>query len=693
MQRLTFNIWFPWTNRTIPAELEVELRAECRGGARRKPVKRVSNLSQWLSMALFLLEYQEHLEMEPRLMNNLRVVLLFFILISTASSENDLTWKFCGVWQHGKGSLSLNVNLSKGCSGISVSANQSALSIEGQITAQCKRAYEIQLGLNLKEETPFCLYWDPLLDHLKLQVGGKNLTLCYPASLKGSSCCTDLSDGPNADQASYGIKNGTVKTDFISSKTRTHYSFAAQPINCKMLCDQQSQQSTRGNMTEQAAVKSFAGWNIEHPCARSSEFSKGESAESATTVHLPPALKEAAKKSNKVVCTFFQNNSLFQEVDKEARILDDVVGITVENEIIANLSEPIRIAFHHDVIPKKHSRSCVSWDTRKDPLQVNWLGDGCEVGQKGQKYTECLCNHLTYFTVLVQLKPRPVRHLLALTAISSLGSAVSVISCVAVIVFLARKSKRCKEASIHIHLGLAVSLACLNLLFFFTGVLANVGGESVCVWVGALLHYSLLCSFAWMGAEISTPSVLPAVPTVILAAVGDVYGVKKVAPSDDINNPYLMCWMKENDKALLAHYFTNMTVTAVLVSSGFVMLFMVYRKIRNRDEWRQNRKAFLSIWGLSCLFGTTWGLTFLDFGPLADFMLFVSCILNSLQGFLLMLRFYMLDCLKKESGGSTLGTSSTGSTRQHMLKAQEQGKRDSEQSCSSHSLYISLNLR
>lgn len=34
--------------------------------------------------------------------------------------------------------------------------------------------------------------------------------------------------------------------------------------------------------------------------------------------------------------------------------------------------------------------------------------------------------------------------------------------------------------------------------------------------------------------------VLPAVPTVILAAVGDIYGVKKVAPSDDINNPYLM---------------------------------------------------------------------------------------------------------------------------------------------------------
>lgn len=33
------------------------------------------------------------------------------------------------------------------------------------------------------------------------------------------------------------------------------------------------------------------------------------------------------------------------------RILDDVVGITVENEVITDLPEAIRIDFHHDVIP------------------------------------------------------------------------------------------------------------------------------------------------------------------------------------------------------------------------------------------------------------------------------------------------------------------------------------------------------
>ncbi|XP_068566807.1 adhesion G-protein coupled receptor G5-like isoform X2 [Cebidichthys violaceus] len=642
--------------------------------------------------------------MEPRLRDNLGGVLVFVVLLlSTGSSENDKDVDFCGTWRHEMGvALSLNVSLSPGCTVMSISAGQSSLSVVGRITAQCSRSEVIpleRLGLDSEEETPFCLYWEPLLDQLKLQVGGENLTLCWPASLKGS-CCTDLSHDANTPEARYGIVNGAVKSDLIAGRIMTAYNFNGGSIDCKALCDQENQGSSQVN------INSSAVGNMEHPCARSFEVdmkedfrgynvtapaAKGAPAESRTTVHLPPALKRAAKKSSKVVCTFFRNNSLFQEGHKEVRVLDDVVEITVENEVIADLSEPIRIGFHHEVIPKLHSRKCVSWDNRKDPLQVNWLDDGCETRQKGGKHTECLCNHLTYFTVLVQMEPRPVRHLLALSVITSLGCAVSVISCVALIVYLCRK-RRCKEQSIPIHLGLAAALGLLNLLFFFTGVLANVGGEGVCVWVGAGLHYALLSSFTWMGVEVFhtfwlvymvfSPSpkpyvwnlvgfALPALPVIILAAVGDIYGLREVVPSDDVSDPYLMCWMKNTHKALLAHYFTNMTVLAVLVSSGVVMLFLVYRQIRTRDEWRQNRVAFLSIWGLSCLFGTSWGLTFLDFGPLSDVVLFLSCILNSFQGFFLMLRFYMLDWMRKQAGGSALGSTSTGSTRQHMLQAQE----------------------
>ncbi|XP_060924310.1 adhesion G-protein coupled receptor G1 isoform X2 [Limanda limanda] len=635
--------------------------------------------------------------MEFRLTDSLRVVFILTMLLATGSSENDQSLMFCGTWHHGKQSLDVSFNLSPGCKGLSISANKSSLSVNGQITAKCRTSDVIHLKQLGPEESEVCLYWEPLLDQLKLQIRGENHTLCRPTSLQGS-CCTDLSPaGPNEPEADYGIGNGRIRTDTMSDKTFIAFKFTGSSISCKDLCNQARGGSTQVNMFDENAGDpcassfevemndDFRGYNVTSP------VTKGVFQEPTATVHLPSALKQAAKMTTKVVCTFFRNNTEFQVGQKKVRILSEVVEITVENEIIIDLAEPIRIDFYHDAIPKMHSRKCVSWDTRKDPLQVRWLEDGCITQQRGEQNTECLCNHLTYFSVLVQLEPRPVRHLLALTVITSLGCAVSVISCVALITFLCRK-RRSKEQSIPIHLGLAVSLVALNLLFFFTGVLANVGGEGLCTWVGAGLHYSLLSAFMWMGIEVFhtfwlvymvfTPSpkpyiwnlvgfVLPAVPIVILAAVGDIYGLREVVPTEDVSNPYRMCWMKDNDKALLAHYFTTMTILVILVLSGIVMLCFVYRKIRPRAEWRQNRVAFLSIWGLSCLFGTSWGLTFLDFGHLSDLVLFLSCILNSFQGFLLMLRFYMLEWMRKQAGGSALGSNSTGSTRQHMLKAPE----------------------
>ncbi|XP_029701880.1 adhesion G-protein coupled receptor G5-like [Takifugu rubripes] len=631
------------------------------------------------------------------------LVLTLSVLFSTASCENDWDFQFCGTWRHGGRPRTLGVNVSPGCNGIAVSANQSSLSIRGEITSQCRHSRVIPLTdtdeLN-SAESHFCLYWEPFYDQLKLQFGGKNLTLCPPASLHGS-CCTDLSHDRNGPDGEYGIVDGRLKDDLVTDKTLLTYYFNASSTDCKDLCDQQSQKSTSATMVSGGRQ---ATGTLDHPCARSSEvlmkedfkgrnvtspLTQDASAEPAITVQIPPVLKEAAKNTDKVVCTFFQNNSLFQDGAQNFRILDDVVEITVENEIIRNLPEPIRIDFRHDVITKSHSRTCVSWDTRKDPLQVHWSSEGCETHHRGSELTECLCNHLTYFSVLVQLQPGPVCHLLALSVITSLGCATSVISSFAVIVYICRK-RHSKDQAIKIHLGLAFSHVFLNLLFFFTGVLANVGGASVCLWVAAGLHYALLMSLTWMGIEVFhtfwlvykvfTPSpkpvvwnvvgfVAPAVPVVILVAVGDIYGKRELRHCDGTTDPYSMCWLKDNDRAWLAHYFTTMTILVALVSFGLVMLYFVFRQIRSREEWRQNRVAFLSMWGLSCLFGTTWVLAFLSFGPFTEFFMFLFCILNSFQGFFLMLRFCMLQWIRKQGGGSSLGSSS-GSTRQHMLQAQ-----------------------
>lgn len=77
------------------------------------------------------------------------------------------------------------------------------------------------------------------LSYFVVQLGGKTLTLCLPASLQGF-CCTDLSHGPNTPEAPYGIINGMVKDDFITNKILTAYTFNGTSINCSkgewMLC-------------------------------------------------------------------------------------------------------------------------------------------------------------------------------------------------------------------------------------------------------------------------------------------------------------------------------------------------------------------------------------------------------------------------------------------------------------------------
>ncbi|XP_007560786.1 adhesion G-protein coupled receptor G1 [Poecilia formosa] len=639
--------------------------------------------------------------MKTRVADHLTTVFFIISLLSAGSSEHDLFLEFCGKWRHGNKPLNVDIDVSPGCEGLSVSANESSLFVRGKITAECNRTQVISLDKYVIDpDMNFCLHWEPLLDQMMLKVGKRNLILCPPSS-PAQNCCTDLSNGANMPEAEYGIAKGTIRNDPLQEKTLEGYNFTGQHANCKKLCDQ-----------AKGLVKGFR--NTEHPCAqryeqemkkdfKGNKVSKsGPKQKTFVTVDIPSDLKPPKTTKSKMSVTFLKNISMFPAFSlsahetvssKEARPLMDVVEISVENENITDLPEPVKIFFDHEYVPWNLRRKCVSWDTHRDPLEVNWSTFGCKTKRKGSRHTECQCDHLTYFTVLVQLEPKPVRHLLALTAITYVGCAASFISCVGLIVFFCRNRRRTKEQAVAIHLGLALALALLSLLFFFTGILANVGGDDVCTWVGALLHYALLSSLTWMGIEVLNtfwliymvfrPSprpyvwyligfVLPVVPVGILAGVGDIYGMAEIEPDDDRDDPYRMCWMKLNEQnALLAHCFTTMALLAILVSSGVVMLFLVFREIRNRDEWKQNRVAFLSIWGLSCLFGVTWGLTFLTIEPLSDFILFLSCFLNSFQGFFLMLRFCMMNWVRKQASRSVLGSTSSGSVKQHMLQTSE----------------------
>ncbi|ROJ33175.1 Adhesion G-protein coupled receptor G1 [Anabarilius grahami] len=565
----------------------------------------------------------------------------------------------CGTWRHGSASRNLKYDLRTGCKAIEISANESTLSILGSITAKCTQSSSIPLNSKpLQNQSDFCVFWEPLLDLMIVEVNGKNHTLCKPEDLQ-ENCCTNLSPGKQKNAGLYGIVNGSIHGDIITKNVMEKYTFEGQSINCKeKFCDEAISQTSRGaNMIENVVMKSNTTGRVNLPCAQSTviEMEEGftglqltlpasgtEARNMIPSVYLPSCLKSATKSISKVVCTYYKDKNLFQGGPSDSTLLDDVVGLSVENEIIKNLPEPVIITFYHLPFP-----------------------------QVEQKAT--------------------VRHLEALTFITAVGCAVSLVSCLVLFYWLCKRRIGKKNQTSLVHRGLVVAIFLLCLFFILTGPVANFGNKTACEITGSLLHYSLLSTLCWMAMEVFHTFLLvrkvfssnippwvfylggfglPALLVIILLSIGDIYGEKKIVPSENITGPYRMCWMLEGDKSLLAHYIINIGLLAVVVSSGAVMLFLVVKEIRNRPEWKKIHVSFLSIWGLTCLFGTMWGLGFLDFGPLSEAALFLFCIINSLQGFFLMLRYYALERMKKKDDSSSDGSSSA-SSKQHMLQTHE----------------------
>ncbi|XP_067307256.1 adhesion G-protein coupled receptor G5-like [Pseudorasbora parva] len=615
------------------------------------------------------------MKQSPKTVKMWMLTCLLFSLCQ-ATTENDRDFKMCGTWRHGNKSQNLKYDLRTGCSKMEISASESTLSVQGSITAKCTQSSSIQLDSNpLQNQSNFCVIWDPLLDLLIVEVNGKNHILCEPKGLQGT-CCTDLSQGKTETAGLFGIVNGSAQGDIIRHAVMELYTFEGDSINCKEeFCDEASQRSRGPNMIENVVMKSNTTGRVDLPCAQSTviEMEDGFTGLNITlpaprtvapnmipSVYLPSCLKSKSRIKSKVVCTYYKEHKLFQGGKSDSTLLGDIVGLSVENEIIQNLPEPVKIRFHHSALPSNYSKRCVSWDTRKDS-EVNWRSEGCETVIISVTETECRCNHFAYITLTQVEQKSTGRHLEALTFITAVGCALSLVSCLVLFYWLWKHRGR-KDKSLLVHRGLVVATFFLCLCFSLTSTLANTGHETVCKITGTLLHYSLLSTLCWMTVEmfhtfllvccVFTSSLppwvfylagfgIPAVLVCRLLSIGDIYGLRNIMPSEDATSLYFMCWMLDSDRSRLAHYIINIGLLAVVLSSGAVMLFFLATKMRKRPEWKKNFMAFFSVWGLICLFGTTWGL--FNFDLLSEATLFLFCIINSCQGCLLMLRYILLN--------------------------------------------------
>ncbi|XP_035508139.1 adhesion G-protein coupled receptor G2-like [Morone saxatilis] len=234
------------------------------------------------------------------------------------------------------------------------------------------------------------------------------------------------------------------------------------------------------------------------------------------------------------------------------------------------------------------------------------------------------------------------------------------------------------DYSISIHVSLSVALLLLNTTFLLTEWGTTVKSDWVCVFVAAFMHYSLLCCFTWMAIEALHLYLLLikvfntyykhyllklslagwGIPGIIVAvSVGvkdfkQFYGVTQMIMADT-NQTTVMCWITDESffYSLNLVYFTlififNSGILMVVASSICKMKRVARSKPTLGDEvkiWRdperftESCKSGLTVLGLTCLMGTTWGLAFLGSGYVNYPILYLFCILNSTQGFFIFL--------------------------------------------------------
>ncbi|XP_054057450.1 adhesion G protein-coupled receptor G3 isoform X1 [Rissa tridactyla] len=404
----------------------------------------------------------------------------------------------------------------------------------------------------------------------------------------------------------------------------------------------------------------------------------------AGKIQLPREMFQSlSSRTVRVVVTVLniQQLHMFKEVNQTGRVLDNtVVGITVGETSISGLRDPVQLTFAHGQLPPGVTRQCVFWDLSKGQAG-GWSISGC-VTQPGDKGTVCSCDHLTFFTLLLNpVLDRSTAQ--ALMAVATAGCGVAMAFSIFTIAFciLLRCRFRLEETlriNLGLHVNLGGSLIFLNLAFLLNSGLSNGTQPWTCKVLGGLTHYCLLCCFTWTALEgfhfyLLFVKVLgtyihhylaklclvgwgfPALIVVVAGAIGS-YGEYRIQTVDHQVIARL-CWI--TSKHLLVHYITNCGYFGLIFLFNMAVFGVVTQKsccLQATGAVQGDRKAWkvaLVAAGLFCLLGATWALMFLTYGTSSAPVLYIFTILNSLQGIFIFIWLVVLYYPKtKETTGS-----------------------------------------
>ncbi|XP_073763563.1 adhesion G-protein coupled receptor G2 isoform X2 [Danio rerio] len=351
---------------------------------------------------------------------------------------------------------------------------------------------------------------------------------------------------------------------------------------------------------------------------------------------------------------------------KNVSIMSKIIRIEVNGRVIANLTDPLKIYFpvnnYTNQSNLQYVYSCQYFDETGETGNDTWRTDGCNTTQLSDEIVECSCDHMTPFAVLlVEVGNNNIdaSQWEILSYISYVGCSLSTLfSASAILSFILNKNVR-TEVSSSIHVSLSAALFLLNSSFMLSEWVASLSMNGLCVFIAVTIHYSLLSSFTWMAIEAMHLYLLLArvfniyikyymvklsligwgVPAAVVGSLLSLqshysfYGNKEIKlSSSNLTNAF--CWITEP----LILYGVNLSYVSVVFLFNTVVLITVSRQIfklkqvDSKNKFKSLKDA-ITVLGLMCLLGSSWGLVFLGSGYTNYPVLYLFCISNTLQGF------------------------------------------------------------
>ncbi|GFS09433.1 adhesion G protein-coupled receptor L3 [Elysia marginata] len=324
------------------------------------------------------------------------------------------------------------------------------------------------------------------------------------------------------------------------------------------------------------------------------------------------------------------------------------------------LPEPVRFTLQH-LHPRDNARPlCSYWQIDTPGLSGHWSQEGCRLVYGNRSHTECECDHLTNFAVLMDITgvELPEEHELALRVITYVGCIISIVCLLlAWITFTIFKNLQCDRNTIHKNLVLTLLLAEV----LFVGGIAQTQPRLLCALVAGGLHYLFLSAFAWMcleGVQLYVMLVQVfehersrvnsyylfgyGVPVIVVAVSAAVYhqgyGTEK------------HCWLTTD------HYFVMSFVgpaLAVVLINVVMLSIAIYTMCRHSNmSATMKERSKVNKFGawlkgavvLVVLLGLTWAFGLLYLSKQTVAWAYVFTVLNSLQGLFI----FVFHCLKND---------------------------------------------